>query len=421
MPRFVVFSVALLAVDCAAFGQTSADSTVPAAQISPTYLSSTPAAIFPVAPHNDVTIEWWYLNANLHTSSGRHLALIGSFFRFGNASGMIAKDSKIKAQQSHYLIYAITDIDTKKHYTYSFGDRNTLELLQQATTMALEANPDNARLANLVSLLDQGQFPAPTRLIGRPCVVQSMPFSASYGPFNSVAAVAGAQNTFALRLGGAGNAMANLTFTGLKTPMLVNGNGNTGLRVRSDMKYVSLTRDRVEGTVDTGSGAQQATGEGWFDHQWGNSWTTQSAGWDWWGVQLANGTDILFFRQLNLKTGKPFFPCATFEDSSGYQVTTHNIQFKTDVSSIWKSPTPGVSYPLKWTVTFPDQHVTLNISPYMSDQEMPVLANGGAIWEGACPVDSYVNGVSVPGVAYMELVGYNSPAIRASLSSPTSN
>jgi predicted secreted hydrolase len=396
--------VALLLLLAVGPAQAQSVSYAPAKAISP----------FPTSPHSNVTIEWWYLNANLHTTSGRHLAVIGSFFRFG-AGGNVSPGEPLK--QSHYLIYAVTDIDKKKHYAFSYGDKNTLEFLQFASALALEQNPASARLQQLVAALSQGDFPPPTHLIPGTCLVSASPFRAAYGPDDSVSAVKGALNAYHLRLGSSGDdCKLNLTFAGLKTPMLVNGDGNTGLINRSDMKYVSLTRDKVSGTIDIGQGPESVSGEGWFDHQWGNSWTTQSAGWDWWGVQLANGEDILFFQQLNLQTGKTFFPCATLEDATGRQMTTHNIVFQYDPTSIWSSPTTGTNYPLNWNVAFPDQNIALTIKPYIPDQEMPVLATGGAIWEGACQVTAEVNGTVVPGVAYMELVGYNSHAVSTSLS-----
>jgi hypothetical protein len=338
--------------------------------------------------------------------------MIDSFFRFGTSGGRIAVDSSIKSPQSHYLIYAITDLDAKQHYTYSYGDSNTLTLLEQAAELEYERDPSDVHIQQLLIQLDKGAFPPPTKVINGACRITPAPFKLDYGTDDSLNAVPKADNTFSLVLGGDA---VRLTFVGSKPPMLVNGDGNTGLKVRTDMKYMSLTRCSVAGSIDTGSGPESATGCGWFDHQWGNSWTTQSAGWDWFGVQLANGTDILFFRQIDMKTGAPFFPCATFEDSSGKQVTTHNIVFQPAPDSTWISKRTGVAYPLDWTVSFPDQRVTLAITPDMLDQEMPVLANGGAIWEGSCSVTANVNGTSVPGSAYMELVGYSSPAVRATV------
>jgi predicted secreted hydrolase len=413
MPGSLVLSIILCFAAASAFAQVAAPPV--------SYKPAGAIKAFPVSPHNDVTIEWWYLNANLQTKSGRHLALIASFFRFGNAGGAVAEDSTIKVKQSHYLIYGITDLDSKKHCAYSYGDRNTLNLLREVATMGLMTNPNSQKLQALVIALDQGSFPPPTQLIKSPCSVSAAPFYADYGLANSVKAVKGAKNAFTLNLGGPnGGTTVKLRFTGLKTPMMVNGDGNTGLRVRTDMKYISLTRCSVSGSINMGGGPEPATGEGWFDHQWGNSWTSQSAGWDWWGVQLANGTDVLFFQQIDLKTGKTFFPCATFEDANGRQVTTHDIKFSYASNSEWQSPRTGVAYPLDWTILFPEQNTALHITPRMSDQEMPVLASGGSIWEGACSVSALVKGASVPGIAYQELVGYNSPAIRAGLEPTTS-
>jgi predicted secreted hydrolase len=375
-------------------------------------LGSPLSTAFPVAPHRNVTIEWWYLNAHVRSATGNNLAIVGSFFRFGHISSLSGAEHRAPLQ-SYYLIYAITDIDHHKHYAYSLGDKNTLSLLQQAATIEIERDPDSSDAAQLISFLNQDRFPPPTKTIMTKCDVSGSPFSADYGEGNRLKAVPGSADAFDLSLyAGPSSGRITLRFTGLRPPMYVNGDGNTGLQVRTDMKYISLTRCTVQGNIDTGAGPQSVTGEGWFDHQWGNSWTTQSAGWDWWGVQLDNGRDLLFFHQLNLKTGDAFFPCATVEDVNGSQVTTHDIKFAPEPNSLWTSPQSRVSYPLRWTVYLPDLHITLSITPDMLDQEMPVITSGGAIWEGSCKVTAIDHGAPVSGVAYMELVGYNSPAVE---------
>lgn len=192
------------------------------------------------------------------------------------------------------------------------------------------------------------------------------------------------------------------------------------------MYYFSLTRCGVGGTIDTGAGPEKVTGgQGWFDHQWGNSWVAQNNGWDWWGVQLDDGTDILFFRQRDLNTGKVFFPLATFMDKDGRQSVTRKIVFTPDTKALWKSAKTNVTYPLGWTVTFPEKGLQLHIAAALQNQEMPILGPGGGIWEGACRVDGLYARYdalgrqqetfavrTVAGTAYMELVGYNSPAVK---------
>ncbi len=380
-----------------------------------------PQKPFPVAPHSNVTIEWWYLNAHVTTQSGKHLAMIASFFRFGNAQGQAAMDSKIKAAQSHYLIWAVTDEDTGKHFAYSLADKNTLNLLSQAAMLESFANPKDTRAQKLLQILNKGEFPPPTMPLpgGGTAKVGYPPLSVKYGPYNTLVQEKGT-NTFRLSLsfgitdethGPAPN--VQLTFASTKTPMYVNGNGETGIDKPDDMHYVSLSRCNVSGSID---GEKVKAGQGWIDHQWGDSWTTERVGWDWWGVQLENGADINFFRMRDLATGRIFMPLATMQDKDGNLRVTKAITFTPDPASKWKSPHSGASYPLNWNIDFPEWHLGLSIKPDTADQEMPVLANGGYIWEGSCKVTADTTwGLEtlravppVAGVAYQELVGYNS-------------
>ncbi|HEX5324166.1 MAG TPA: lipocalin-like domain-containing protein, partial [Capsulimonadaceae bacterium] len=149
--------------------------------IAPTMADGTDQKPFPVAPHDNVTIEWWYLNAHVTTEKGRHLAMIASFFRFGNGQGQMAIDSSLKAAQSHYLIWAVTDEDTGAHMAYSLGDKKTLSLLTQAATLQLLVDPKNTRAQKLLESLNKGQFPPPTELIRGTAKVTMDPFWAVYG------------------------------------------------------------------------------------------------------------------------------------------------------------------------------------------------------------------------------------------------
>lgn len=376
---------------------------------------------FPVSPHDNVTIEWWYLNAHFTTAKGRHMAMICSFFRFGNGSGQLAMDSSIKMSRCHYLIWALADEDSKTRQSYSLGDQNTLDMLQQYAGYRLLMNPGDARAANLLDIVSRGQFPEPTKLLSGASQVTDNPFVAQFGPDDSVRSeeAPGKTNAFELRLASPDSPATRLDlhFDSSRPPMYVGGDGNTGLRRPDDMKYVSLTRCRVSGNVSDASGSDPvASGQGWFDHQWGDTWTTQTTGWDWWGVQLADGTDILLFRQRDLATGKIFFPLATFMDPSGKLRVTRNIVFTPASDSLWTSPRTGISYPLRWTLEFPDNNITLQISPAIEDQEMAVISGSDSIWEGDCSVSAKeANGAAVGGVAYMELVGYNSPAVKNTL------
>ena len=386
-------------------------------------------AAFGVAAHNDVNIEWWYINAHVTTDKGRHLALIGSFFRFG--SGVNPLDGS-PIPRAHYLIYAVTDLDKKTQRPYSLADAGMISLLKQFGPLLAAQNPRDKGVRAFLAGLGQGKLPPPHQKIAGEASVVSAPFHLAYGKENTLAATNTANTAFDLNLDAGGPDKIHLTLTSQKPAMAVGGKGETGLKRANDMYYFSLTRCAVGGTVDTGAGPETITGgQGWFDHQWGNSWVASNNGWDWWGVQLDDGTDILFFRQRDLKTGRIFFPLATFMDKKGHQSVTKNIVFTPDKAMLWKSPKSGVTYPLGWNVDFPDKNMHLYITAAVQDQEMPILGPGAGIWEGMCHVASRKDmvvtvdvvstgekpapaddGRGPSGVAYMELVGYSSPAVK---------
>lgn len=400
------------------------------------------AQTFGVAAHDDVNIEWWYVNAHVTTEKGRHLALVGSFFRFGNGKSLF--DNVTPTPRGHYLIYAVTDLDKKTQHPYSLADENMVALLKQISPLLALANPTDKGAKALMASLAKGTLPAPHQQLAGVATVENTPFRLAYGAENTLTATNAANTAFDISLDAGGTSdKVHLTLTAKKPPMAVGGRGETGLKKSSDMYYFSLTRCAVGGTVN---GEKIVGGAGWFDHQWGNSWVAQNNGWDWWGVQLDNGTDILLFRQRDLATGKVFFLLATFMDKNGKQTVTKRIVFKEDPKAIWTSPKTGVKYPLGWMISFPDKNLTLTITAAVQNQEMPILGPGSGIWEGLCQVSASnfsmsEDAVIAPsalklrplpkgafrytysktykpvskGVAYMELVGYNSAAVKAKL------
>jgi predicted secreted hydrolase len=353
---------------------------------------------FPIAEHPDSPIEWWYANAHVRTKSGRHFALVCAFFRFGpdNGKPMMGMPTR---PASHYLIYAVTDLDNKKSYAYSLADPAMVHGIRDVLKLTGVAN---ARQDAMLKAALQDKVPSPHALMGDPVKIDSSPFSLSYGPGNSFLDTDGNADTFSLGLNRLDipkpddsddpstdeaasvvkSVAVDLMLTSIRPVMAVGGRGETGLVDPTDMYYFSRTRCKangrlmIPGTADT----LYVSGQAWIDHQWGTSWVIQNDGWDWWGIQLDNGKDILIFRQRDLATGKIFFPEATFMGAKGHQTVTHNIVFTPDRSSLWTSPHTGVRYPLSWTLSFPDQNeMDLHVRAKVSDQEIPILSPGGDI------------------------------------------
>jgi len=73
------------------------------------------------------------------------------------------------------------------------------------------------------------------------------------------------------------------------------------------------------------------------------------------------------------------------------------------VRDSWRSPSSEAEYPSAWTVEIPSLNLSLDIEPYLADQEMDVSY---AYWEGAVEVNGIVKGNAVSGSGYVEMTGY---------------
>jgi predicted secreted hydrolase len=171
--------------------------------------------------------------------------------------------------------------------------------------------------------------------------------------------------------------------------------------------YYSVTRLAAKGTITMGQTTEPVAGLVWMDHEFGsNQLTPEQIGWDWFSIQLADGTDWMFY-QMRLKQNR------IDPNSSGTGViagkASHlpNTAFTIRPLNTWRSPNwPNrPAYPSQWQITIPSQQLTLTITPQVADQEL-AFSNQLAYWEGACRVSGLRAGKPVTGQAYVELTGY---------------
>jgi len=77
--------------------------------------------------------------------------------------------------------------------------------------------------------------------------------------------------------------------------------------------------------------------------------------------------------------------------------------FQITVGATWRSPRSGATYPAAWTVKIPSADLTLDIKPYLADQELDVSVR---YWEGAVQIRGERAGRAVSGNGYIEMTGY---------------
>jgi predicted secreted hydrolase len=172
--------------------------------------------------------------------------------------------------------------------------------------------------------------------------------------------------------------------------------------------YYSKTHLDVSGSVKIGGDSRAVTGIAWFDHQWGDFISVGAGGWDWFAVNLADGTDLTI-SQVRAADGTYPLVYGTLVDADGKATHLDRTAFEiaADPARTWTSPATGAEYPAAWTIRVPGENLVIKLRPTVADQELDTRATTGvAYWEGSQVVSATRGGRPVAGEAYVELTGY---------------
>jgi predicted secreted hydrolase len=191
-------------------------------------------------------------------------------------------------------------------------------------------------------------------------------------------------------------------------PLLTQGDGGLsrkGPGTAQASYYYSAPQLAVSGTIAAEGTTASVTGTAWLDHEWSSEYlAAEAAGWDWTGINLADGGAMMAFR-IRDKAGGAFWAAGTLRGADGKTRTFSPDQVRFEALRSWRSPRTGVAYPVAMRVTAGD--IELVLEPLLDDQELDSRASTGTIyWEGA--VRSSVAGREA-GRGYLELTGYGAP------------
>ena len=169
--------------------------------------------------------------------------------------------------------------------------------------------------------------------------------------------------------------------------------------------YYSEPQLAVSGRIELGGKPVDVAGTAWLDHEWSSEYlAAEAAGWDWIGINLADGGAVMAFR-IRDKSGGTFWAGGALRGADGATRILPRDQVRFVPLRSWRSPRTGVTYPVAMRVTAGDRELTLE--PLFDDQELDSRASTGTIyWEGA--VRASASGREA-GHGYLELTGYGVP------------
>jgi predicted secreted hydrolase len=300
--------------------------------------------------HPEAAVEWWYYTGHLEDAARRPYGFELTFFRVG---------------ELHLAHFAWTDV---ARGTFRYAEKAHLALPGIAS-----ADPARVRLVNEDwSAEDVGGV---HRLRAR-------------GPDGTL----------------------ELALTPRKPPVLQGDHGvsRKGPGPRDFSHYVSITRLAASGAVRSGSAARALSGTAWFDHEWGPGALPEGAqGWDWFAVQLADGSELMLYRLRAADGSATPFSSGTYVPARGAPRALRWEEVRFEETRSWTSRRTRARYPAGWRIAVLPLDLSLEIAPLVADQELVTEASTGVTyWEGACRVAGPRAGRPVAGRAYAELTGY---------------
>lgn len=311
--------------------------------------------------HDRFKLEWWYFTGNLHDAAGKKFGYQLTFFRSAFSPGATSRPSAWGMSDIYFAHAAISDLDSKK---FVFKDR--LERARPGLAFASDQTMD-------VSLLDWS-----AKLDG------------------DVISLSSTEKDFGLSLR-----------CQLGRGPILQGPGGVNAKWREPGEasyYYSMTRLNTSGTLTIAGKPFTVDGQSWMDHEFSSDpMASNQIGWDWMGLQLNDGTDLMIYR-MRSNDGSADYLSGTriTADAQPHYLSDH--QLKITGSDVWTSPATGGKYPQKWLVNI-EGHPPLTVISEMPGQELITTASTKVTYfEGAAEVRDEA-GKSV-GEGYLEMTGY---------------
>jgi predicted secreted hydrolase len=314
--------------------------------------------------HEDFRNEWWYFTGNLYDDAGHRFGYQLTFFRISVSPTEPGRGSAWGTNQLWMAHLAVSDGTNEKFYAFERLERGVMGLAGFADE-GFAINVDDWTITGTGG----GDF-----------------------PWQLYAQKGGVVLSLSVNL------EKDIVWQGN------NGLSSKSLDGKNASYYYSITRLATEGCIEISDKKYEVSGLSWLDREWSTSALAEDqAGWDWFSLQMDDGTDIVYF-QLRYKDGSTYpynEGLIVAADGSVTRLGTGDIPL--EVIKTWQSPLGGI-YPVEWRAQVPALDKTITIKAVYPAQELDLSTR---YWEGM--VDIYdAQDTSHPiGSGYMELTGYS--------------
>ena len=209
----------------------------------------------------------------------------------------------------------------------------------------------------------------------------------------------------------------NLVLTPKRPPVLhgdKNGISRKGEQGGSGY-YYSFTRMGVQGYLRRDKKyIKVKKGLAWMDHEFFSlNLAKNLAGWDWFSVQLDDGTDMMAFLLHRPDGTIDPYSSGTLVSPDGSIYRFTRDAFSVEEMAYWKSHKSKGKYPVKWRIKIPKENIDLELSAVMPNQELITKYTHINYWEGEMHVSGKRGGKKVKGKGYVEITGRDKPIYKS--------
>ena len=314
-------------------------------------------------PHPDYRHEWWYLTGHLEDAEARGFGFQLTLFRFGLAAepaepAEVGSRSAWRSESLYMAHFTLTDVEAGEFHAFERFARPALGLAG----------------------------------------ARAVPFAAWVGPWR----IEGTGDAmFPMRLAASEGPVALELTLRREKPVVAQGEAGTsrkGPTPGNATRYYALPRLAAQGQLRLAGRTHEVRGSAWLDREWGSSALGEGVrGWDWFGLQLDDGRDLMLYRLRRDDGTTDPFSAGSVVALDGTRTPLAVGDFTIEPRGTWRAP-DGVTYPARWRLRVPGHGLDLEVAPLLADQELRLAVR---YWEGAVAVSG-----SVTGRGYAELTGY---------------
>src|SRR5258705_5669866 len=163
-----------------------------------------------------------------------------------------------------------------------------------------------------------------------------------------------------------------------KPPALHNTIGWIDFGAGGSSYYYSRTAMTADGDITLDGAKVKVTGTGWFDHQWGDFIAVGGGGWDWFAVNLDDGTDLTLSLVRNADGTYPLV-YGTLVARDGAVRNLPREAFEVEVTKRWTSPATGADYPAGWRGSIPGERLGIDLTPTPAAHELDTPATAAVV------------------------------------------